>query len=69
MTKNDIINFCVDAGMMHVCDECDNPTNQEKCHFYEKATKANRCMYLKFDEFCDCLKAILNEINDLQDEK
>jgi len=69
MTEKEIISFCVDVGLMHVCAECENLINQEKCHFYEKATNANRCMYLKFDEFCDCLKAILNDSNNLQDEK
>ena len=51
-------NLCK-KGLMSVCSG-ENASEQEKCTYYEKATQENRCRFLKFDEYCDCLKAQMN---------
>ena len=43
-------------GMMATCS-AENSEEQKGCEFYEEASTRDRCMYLKFDEYCDCLKA------------
>jgi hypothetical protein len=43
---------------MYGCLKKDDPDEQKKCSYHKDATKTNRCMFLKFDEFCDCLDAI-----------
>jgi len=48
-------NLCK-KGLMSVCSG-ENASEQKKCTYYEKATQETRCMFLKFDEYCDCLKA------------
>jgi hypothetical protein len=35
----------------------DSLDTQRKCRFFEQASYENRCMYLKFGEYCDCRKA------------
>ena len=57
----DIKNFCKDLGLMYGCDKNEKVEEQEKCSYFEKSKHANRCIYLKFDEFCDCLDAILKK--------
>jgi len=47
--------FCK-KGTMSVC-VAENWSEQKTCKYYEPATQANRCMYWIFDEYCDCLKA------------
>jgi len=44
--------LCV-SGMMSTCAGCGDHLLQQRCGKYEKATHANRCMYLVFDEYCD----------------
>lgn len=53
----DIINFCENKGMMYGCAKKEDPAEQKKCSYHEES-KYHPCMYLKFDEFCDCLDAI-----------
>jgi hypothetical protein len=48
-------NYCK-KDMMSVCTAEDS-RQQEKCSFFEKSSHEQRCMYLIFDEYCDCLKA------------
>ena len=53
-------NMCMvdqDGGGMSACSAHSNHDLQKRCPFYEKAEHANRCMELKFDEFCGCVKA------------
>ena len=45
---------------MSVCEQPESPKMQEKCKYYEKATREHRCMYLTYSKFCDCLKAQLD---------
>lgn len=55
----DITNFCENKEGMSVCAKKEELKEQEKCSYYEKASRFNRCMFLKFDEYCDCLDAQL----------
>jgi hypothetical protein len=48
-------NYCK-KDKMSVCT-AEDPRQQEKCSFFEKSSHEQRCMYLIFDEYCDCLKA------------
>jgi len=56
---NDIINFCEYKDSMSYCVKMEESEEQQKCSYYEKASYFNRCMYLKYDEYCDCLNARL----------
>jgi len=56
---DDIINHCEYKNMMPYCAKKEEQDEQEKCSYYEKASHFNRCMYLKFDEYCDNVKAKL----------
>ena len=51
-------NLC-EPGMMSTCGakKC---KDQEVCEFYRRASLENRCMYFKYDEYCDCLEAQLD---------
>lgn len=55
-------NFCK-KGTVSKCEERNNPKEQEKCAYYDKASYLTRCMYLRFDKFCDSLDAQLNTKN------
>lgn len=48
-------NFCK-KDRMSICTAKDC-RQQEKCSFFKKASHEQRCMYLIFDAYCDCLKA------------
>jgi len=48
-------NYCK-KERMSICTAKDS-AQQEKCSFFEKSSYEQRCMYLIFDEYCDCLKA------------
>lgn len=48
-------NYCK-KERMSICT-AEDPAQQEKCSFFEKSSYEQRCMYLIFDEYCDCLKA------------
>ena len=48
-------NYCK-KEKMSICT-AEDPRQQEKCCFFEKSSHEQRCMYLIFDEYCDCLKA------------
>ena len=56
---NEIINFCEYKNMMPYCQKMEELEEQKKCSYYVKASFFNRCMYLKYDEYCDCLNAKL----------
>lgn len=61
-----IVNLCK-SGLM---SECVGETEEEQktCAYYEKATSAKRCMYRKYDNFCDCLPAQLDARKSLQEK-
>ena len=43
-------NCCKTEDIMSVCG-C--PEDQKNCKHYKKASYGNRCMYYKFDAYCD----------------
>lgn len=55
---NDIVNHCEYKGMMSCCVKKEEQEEQKKCSYYIKASYFNRCIYLKYDEYCDCIDAI-----------
>ena len=49
-----IVNHCVpDGAGLSGCGEHESHEEQKTCFYYKKATHANRCMFLIFDEYCD----------------
>jgi hypothetical protein len=52
------INLC-ETGFFSWCRGSDNVEDQRLCGYFQKATHANRCMFLKqsFNNHCDSLKA------------
>jgi hypothetical protein len=48
--------LCVE-GTMSTCACPDDPSSQEMCGKFEKATRCSRCMYLTFDKYCTSPKA------------
>jgi hypothetical protein len=50
--------FCK-RGLMSVCT-AGSEGGQKKCKFYQKSSCCDRCMYLVFDKYCDCLEAQMN---------
>ncbi len=48
--KKDIISVCT----------AKNVNKQKKCRYYQKSSHSDKCMYLTFDTFCDCLEAQMN---------
>jgi hypothetical protein len=50
--------FCK-KGAMSVCT-ARSVDEQQKCRFYQKSSYSDRCMYLIFDKYCDCLDAQKN---------
>ena len=53
------VSFC-EKKMMSMCT-ADSDTRQKECCYYEKSCRTDKCMYFVFDEYCDCLKAQMNE--------
>jgi hypothetical protein len=51
------INFCR-SEHISVCTAA-SQQEQKGCSFYEKSSRAERCMYFIFEEYCDSLKAQL----------
>jgi hypothetical protein len=47
--------FCK-RDVMSICT-ADSKSDQKNCKFFQKSSFTDRCMYLMFDEFCDCLEA------------
>jgi hypothetical protein len=43
----DIISVCQAGGQ----------EQQKSCHFYQKSSNRNTCMYYVFDAYCDCVEA------------
>ena len=62
-----MINHCKYNGLSF-CDRATSYDGQEKCRHYLKSTHFNRCMFLVFGEFCDCLIA-QNDLNGLLSDK
>jgi hypothetical protein len=55
-----VAEFCYcRTGIMSVCT-AENEYQQKYCRFYEKSSYSDKCMYLVFDEYCDCLEAQLS---------
>jgi len=54
--------FCK-KDIISSCDQNKNPTEQKNCTYYEKATKAERCLWLTFDKFCTSTDAQYNTKN------
>ena len=48
--KKDIMSICSAPGLKH----------QRDCRFYVKSTYNSRCMFYRFDAFCDSLDAQVN---------
>lgn len=53
-----VINFCK-RDIMSVCT-AGSEDHQKDCQFYRKSSYMDRCMYLVFGEYCDCVEAQLN---------
>jgi len=49
-----LTNYCK-GELMSVCTA--PADEQESCVYYDKSKTEDRCMYLKFSEYCDCLGA------------
>lgn len=49
--KKEIMSICT-AG---------SAQKQQECRYYEKSCHAAKCMYFVFEEYCDCLKAQMNQ--------
>ena len=45
--KIDIVSICTAASQ----------SEQKKCKFYKKSSFSDKCMYLMFDQYCDCMEA------------
>jgi len=52
--KKDIMSMCTAPSESH----------QKNCRFYTKSTYNGRCMYYRFDEFCDCVDAQANLVQE-----
>jgi hypothetical protein len=61
MVSGAVVNFCR-SEHISFCTAA-SQKEQPGCSFFEKACRAERCMYFIFDEYCDCLKAQLNSKN------
>lgn len=57
-----VVSFCK-KEMMSVCTAASD-SEQTNCRFYEKSSLRNKCMYFIFDEYCDCLKAQMDAVNE-----
>ena len=52
--------FCYcKTGIVSIC-AAENERQPTYCRFYEKSSYSDKCMYLVFDEYCDCLESKLN---------
>jgi hypothetical protein len=61
-------NFCKPDDMS-TCTAGKKWKEHNRCHFAEKSTDLNRCMFYMFDEYCDCLKAQQAEFNPVEDRE
>jgi len=61
-----LTNFCK-RELMSVCTA--SADEQENCVYYKKSGREDRCMYLKFDEYCDCLGAQIDAPAPVRDEE
>ena len=52
---NERLCFCK-RDVMSIC-MAESEREQKNCKFYKQSSFTDRCMYLMFDEFCDCLEA------------
>lgn len=62
-----LTNYCK-REMMSVCTASDH-TEQESCVFYKKASIKDKCRYLKFNEYCDCLGAQIDAQPPFKEQK
>jgi hypothetical protein len=58
MAGGDIVNYCR-SEQISVCT-AESEKRQRGCRFFEKSSRAERCMYFIFEEYCDSLSAQLN---------
>lgn len=63
-----MINHCKYNGLSY-CDVENSPKDQTKCRHYKKSTYFPRCMFLVFDEYCDCLSAQKDRNGQLSDKE
>lgn len=64
-----MINLCSNGAAMSTCTERRSSEKQRTCDFYIKATNEHRCMFLVFNEFCQCLKAQNHRDGKYKDEE
>lgn len=55
--ESPIANFCNPTQAMSTCEKEPNWEHQKECHFSERSSAGDFCMYCRFSEYCDCLKA------------
>jgi hypothetical protein len=53
--QSDKISYCR-KGAMSVCTAT-SVDEQKKCRYYQRSSYSDRCMYLIFGKYCDCLDA------------
>ena len=56
--QDDRLCFCK-RETISVCTAC-GVAEQKKCRYYQKSSYSDKCMYLIFDKYCDCLEAQMN---------
>jgi hypothetical protein len=57
--KIDIVSICTAAS----------ESEQKKCKFYKKSSFSDKCMYLMFDEYCDCMEAQIATQQKIQEDQ
>jgi hypothetical protein len=50
--------FCK-KGTISVCT-AGSVDEQQQCRYYQKSSVSDKCMYLTFGKYCDCLEAQMN---------
>lgn len=63
-----MINLCK-YDRLSYCDEDKCPKNQRKCRHYKKSTYFDRCMFLAFEHYCNCIDAQNDRNGRLSDEQ
>ncbi len=49
-----MLNYCEYRHPMHICKAAND---QENCFYWQEGKHYKKCMYLRFEKFCDCLEA------------
>ena len=52
--KKDIMSVCTAVSV----------SQQKNCRYFSKSTYKRGCMYYRFDEFCDCIDAQINIVQE-----